>query len=208
MTFIHTIDEFKQNLVNRFSSSAWLEAIDFSKLVIVGGCVLNALCQVPFLDTKQQDINLIYYSNDAFEFENTMRATVDRLNGMLSASVKNQIKLESIPGTDRHNVFLPCNVTLNFSCPYVSNSKKPLSHILHNFDMDICQVAFTGKFLFPEIKFESIKAITNELFRRSNHVHVSILTSSFNEISYRLYLTCSNSKACMYTHSKILQERI
>ena len=52
MLFVHTIDEFKQNLATRFASDAWLGAIDFSKWVLVGGCVLNALCQTQFPDTN------------------------------------------------------------------------------------------------------------------------------------------------------------
>ncbi|CAF4459530.1 unnamed protein product, partial [Rotaria magnacalcarata] len=57
LTFVFTIDEFKQNLATHFSSALWLEAIDFSKLAIAGGCVLNAMCRSPFSDTKQQDVN-------------------------------------------------------------------------------------------------------------------------------------------------------
>ena len=151
MTFIHTVDEFKQNLAIRFSSATWLGAIDFTKLVIVGGCVLNALCRVPFPDTKKQDINLIYYANDTSDFENVIRTTVNLLNEMLSEDLKNQIKVENISGTVNYNVFLPCNVTLNICRAYTRNSKKPLSHILHNFDMDITQVAFTGKLLSLDI---------------------------------------------------------
>lgn len=124
MAFVHTIDEFKQNLANRFFSATWLESIDFSKLIIVGGCVLNALCRVPFPDTEQQDINLIYYADDTSDFANTIRTTVARLNAMLSADLKFQIKVERIPGTNHYNVFLPCNVTLNFSQTYMRNSKK------------------------------------------------------------------------------------
>lgn len=147
MAFVHTVDEFKQNLANRFSSATWLEAIDFAKLAIAGGCVLNALCRMPFPDTKKQDVNLIYYGDDASDFRNTIEATLNRLNEMFSADMKNQIKIENIPGTAHHNVFLPGNVILNFSKEYTRNSKKSLSHILHNFDIDISQVAFTGKSL-------------------------------------------------------------
>jgi hypothetical protein len=148
LIFVRTINEFIQNFATRFSSAAWLEAIDFSKLVIVGGCVLNALCQSPFPDTKEQDVNLIYYGDDLFDFETTVKATVNTLNKMVSADLMKEIKAEKVPGAPCYNVFLPCNVQLNFSWTSVGNSKNPLSHILHNFDMDICQVAFIGKFLF------------------------------------------------------------
>jgi hypothetical protein len=142
------MDEFKQNLATRFSSALWLEAIDFSKLIIAGGCVLNALCHSPFSDTKEQDVNLFYYANNPSDFERIVQSTVDILNKIISCDLMNAIKMEKVPGTSSYNVFLPCNVKLNFSATSTGNSKQPLSHILHNFDMDICQVAFTGNFLF------------------------------------------------------------
>ena len=148
LIFVRTVDKFKQNLASRFSSTLWLEAIDFSKLVIAGGCVLNALCRSPFSDTTEQDVNLFYCANDTSDFETVVQNTVEILNKIISLDLTSTIKMEKIPGASSYNVFLPCNVQLNFSSISTGNSKQPLSHILHNFDMDICQVAFTGDFLF------------------------------------------------------------
>ncbi len=142
------MEKFKQNLSTRFSSDAWLGAIDFSKWAIVGGCVLNALCQSSFPDTKQQDVNLVYYVHDILDFKKSIDVTVNNLNKMVSEDSTSAIKVEKIPGTPDYNVFLPCHVRLNFTWAAIGKSKNPLSHILHNFDMDICQVAFTGNFLF------------------------------------------------------------
>lgn len=139
------MNEFKKNLAIRFSSDAWLAAIDFSKWILVGGCVLNALCQLPFPDTKQQDVNLIYCANDIADFERSIEVIVDNLSKMAILGSVDKIKLEKIQGTPDYNVFLPGNVQLKFTWPVLGKSKNPLSHILHNFDMDICQVAFTGK---------------------------------------------------------------
>ena len=147
LLFVKTMDEFKKNFATRFSSLTWLNAIDFSKMAIVGGCVLNALCSSPFLDTKQQDINLIYYADDILDFHTTVETTIDALGKMIRPGPKGQIKLEKVPGAPSYHVFLPCDVRLNISWISIRNSKNPLSYILHNFDMDICQVAFTGKFL-------------------------------------------------------------
>jgi hypothetical protein len=151
-------------LATRFSSALWLEAIDFSKLVIVGGCVLDALCRSPFSDTKEQDVHLIYYADHTLDFEAIVQSTVNILNKRLFPDLTNTIKIEKVPGAPSYNVFLPCNVQLHFSSTSTGNSKQPLSHILHNFDMDICQVAFTGSFL----SFKQILVIffTYELFRR------------------------------------------
>lgn len=122
----------------------WLDAIDFSKLAIAGGCVLNALRLSPFVDTKEQDVNLIYCGNDSFDFERTINVTVKNLKKISKLDSMNHIEIEQIPGAPRYNVLLPCHVRLNFIWTPIHNSEKPLSHILHNFDMDICQVAFTG----------------------------------------------------------------
>ncbi|CAF1461479.1 unnamed protein product [Adineta ricciae] len=84
MTFVRTIDEFKMNMAVHFSSVLWLEAIDFSKFIIAGGCVLNSLYKLPFLDTKDQDINLIYYINNLCDFHATMQSTIDRIKHKIS----------------------------------------------------------------------------------------------------------------------------
>lgn len=153
MMFVDTINEFKQNLAVRFSSDAWLGAIDFSKWVLVGGCVLNALCRLPFPDTKQQDVNLMYYVNDILDFKKSIESIVDNLNKMTLPGSIDKIKLEKIPGTPDYNVFLPCSVQLKFTWAALGKSKNPLSHILHNFDIDICQVSFNGEYLYLLILF-------------------------------------------------------
>ena len=145
MAFVRTIQEFKRNLAARFSSNIWLGTIDFSKWAIVGGCVLNALCRSPFPDTKQQDINLVYHINDISDFKKSIDIIVDKLNQIFSQNLHNEIKVERIAGTPDYNVFLPDHAQLNFTWKPIGNSKYPLSHILHNFDMDICQIAFVGK---------------------------------------------------------------
>ncbi|CAF4903881.1 unnamed protein product [Rotaria magnacalcarata] len=130
--------------MTRFASNMWLEAIDFSKLAIVGGCVLNALCRSPFPDTKNQDVNLVYYVNDVLDFEKTIDTTIVNLNKMDSRDLTNVMKVKKAPGVPSYNVFLNCGIQLNISRQPICQSKNPLSHILHNFDMDICQVGFTA----------------------------------------------------------------
>jgi hypothetical protein len=153
MTFVRTVDEFKMNLAVRFSSVLWLEAIDFSKFVVAGGCVLNCLCKLAFPDTKDQDVNLIYYTETLSDFDITVQSTIHVLKKIIYKNPTNAIKVEKVPGLSCYNVFLPCNVQLNFSTISIGNSKQTISHILHNFDIDISQVAFTGSFLFLSNKF-------------------------------------------------------
>ena len=83
--------------------------------------------------------------NDILDFKKSIDLTVNNLNKMVPQDLRNEIKVERIPGTADYNVFLPCHVRLKFAWTGIGNSKNPLSHILHNFDIDICQVAFTGK---------------------------------------------------------------
>ena len=80
MTFVHTMEEIRQNLAVRFSSHAWLETIDFSKRAIIGECVLSTLCQSPFPDTQQQDINLVYYVDDILYFKESTDLTIHNLS--------------------------------------------------------------------------------------------------------------------------------
>ncbi|CAF2050749.1 unnamed protein product [Rotaria magnacalcarata] len=162
MTFVHTIKEFKHNLADRFLSDAWLRAIDFSKWAIVGGCVLNTLCRSPFSDTKQQDVNLVYYANDILDFKKSIDVTVSNLHKLVSQDLCNEIKVERIPGTPEYNVFLPCYVRLKFTWAAIGNSKNPLSHVLHSFDMDICQIAFTGDKIVSTFPF--LQALATKSF--------------------------------------------
>ena len=148
-----TLNEFQKNLATRFSSAEWLEAIDFSKFAIVGGCVINGLCQSPFPDTNQQDINLVYPANDGTDFEIAVMNVVTKLQTMTSKYLTHKIKVEKTPGLLRYDVLLPCGLQLNFLYTPIQYSKNPLSHILHNFDMDICQIAFIGNFIYFTTKW-------------------------------------------------------
>ncbi|CAF2057501.1 unnamed protein product, partial [Rotaria magnacalcarata] len=141
--FVVTQNEFRENLKTRFSSPEWFEAIDFSKFVIVGGGVVNALCQSPFPDSAEQDVNLISVAIDGIEFEAAVTTTINKLHAIALKHLKHQINVEKVTGSLNYNVSLPCGVTLNFLHKSSKNSKNPLLHILHNFDMDICQVAYT-----------------------------------------------------------------
>lgn len=156
ITFVHTMKEFKHNLATRFSSDDWLKAIDFSKWIIVGGCVLNALCKSSFLDIEQQDINLVNYKDNLIDFKMSVDTIFDNLYKTVPKDLQNKIKLEIAVDTLDYNIFLPCNIQLNLVCANTENSKEPLSDILHKFDMDICQVAFTGKYMRLLITFSLV----------------------------------------------------
>jgi hypothetical protein len=74
---------------------------------------------------------------------------VTKLNIVTSKYSKHEINIEKVhgPGLIRYDIYLPCGIKLNFfSTLLIENCQNPLSHILHNFDMDICQVAFKGSY--------------------------------------------------------------
>jgi hypothetical protein len=148
MAFVRSLDEFQHNLATRFSSNMWLPAINFSKLVIAGGCVVNALCDAPFPDTKEEDINLIYSLDNWIDFEETVTSAILKLKEMYEENLVTHVQVEKHPGVARYDVILPCGVRLNFLFEPARNSKFPLSHTLHHFDFDICQVAYNGPVLF------------------------------------------------------------
>ncbi|CAF1370220.1 unnamed protein product [Adineta steineri] len=145
LTFVSNFNEFRKNFDNRFSSVHWIDAIDFSKFLIVGGSVINALCQSPFIDTREQDINLIYPSAYPIEFEAAVMKCIDVLQNITSQYSKHQIIIEKTPGKLRFDIHLPCGVKLNFlyiTC--LEHRNNSLSSILDGFDIDLCQIAYTG----------------------------------------------------------------
>lgn len=149
ITSVSTFNEFRRNLDDRFLSVHWIDAIDFSKFVIVGGCVINALCQSPFPDTREQDINLIYPSAYPIEFVAAVMKCIDILRAITSQYSKHQIIVEQTPGSLRYDIHLPCGVRLNFL--YISSSEhcsNSLCPILNGFDIDLCQVAYTGSYSY------------------------------------------------------------
>ncbi|CAF1071091.1 unnamed protein product [Adineta ricciae] len=147
LTFVNTVDEFRYNLAVRFLSDTWLSAIDFSKLVIIGGSVLNALCTLPFPDTQEQDINLIYFSGDWSNFEETVLSTAAKLKEINQNKFTVDIEVKKNLGSCSYDLYLPHGVKLNLKFSPANNSNYPMSHILYELDIDICQVAYNGLFL-------------------------------------------------------------
>ena len=94
MTIVRAMTEFKQNFSTCLSLDVRLEATDFSKWTVVGGCVLNGLCQSRFPDTKEQDVNLVYYVNDILDFQKSIDITVKKLINIVSRILWNNIQVK------------------------------------------------------------------------------------------------------------------
>jgi hypothetical protein len=147
MKFVSTVNDFQRNLKIRFLSDTWIEAIDFEKLIIVGGCVVNALCQLPFPDAREQDINIINISNSLADSKKAIENVIQQLRIISSQYSHHQVKVEELSGPWHYNIFLPCGIKLNFTRVHAQCSANAISRMLYNFNMDVCQVAFTGNFI-------------------------------------------------------------
>ncbi|CAM4840983.1 unnamed protein product [Rotaria magnacalcarata] len=158
--FVNNIDDFRYNLATRFFSLQWLETIDFSKFAIVGSRVLNSLCRSPFGDTKEQDINFIYPARSCLDFEMAMLNGIAKLQKMQPMRLKHEFMVEKISGSLYYYISLSCGVKLNFYCTPAEKSKNPLSHVLHNLDMDIYQILPT----------HSLISIKNNRSKKMSHL--------------------------------------
>jgi hypothetical protein len=88
---------------------------------------------------------LISRSEQYNEFVTAVTNSIDILQVIANQYSKHQIIVSTTPGSLRYAVHLPCGVNLNFlHISPVQNCKNSLFSILNNFDMDLCQVAFTG----------------------------------------------------------------
>ncbi|CAF1251657.1 unnamed protein product [Adineta ricciae] len=172
LAIINTMDEFRHNLSVRFLANTWLSAIDFSKFIIVGGCVLNAFCNLPFPDTKEQDINLIFFSGNWENFDETVDSTVAKLKEMNQNRFTADIEIQKHIGTGSYDLILPNAIKINLKFDPAKNSSDPVSHILHKLDFDICQILYNGQSLLSTCSF--IEAITTKTFIMYNlHANIS-----------------------------------
>ena len=144
LSFVSIMDDFQANLTTRFAANEWIEAIDFTKFAIVGGCVLNALCHSPFPDTRHQDINIIYPTTDGASFNSAVYDALMKLRRMDALNKRKLFRFKQIQSTLQCFVYLSSGFTLNIVHVLCGDANNPLSHFVHNLDMDITQVAFVG----------------------------------------------------------------
>ncbi|CAF1687666.1 unnamed protein product, partial [Adineta ricciae] len=76
---------------------------------------------------------------------------------------KQEITIEQTPGSLRYDIHLPCGIKLNFF--YIAATqhfKNSLWSILNSFDIDLCQVGYTGKQLVSTFAF--LQAVATKSF--------------------------------------------
>ena len=70
---------------------------------------------------------------------------IDILREITAQYSKQEIIIEEIPGSRRYDIHLPCGIKLNFLYIFATeNLKNSLWSILNSFDIDLCQVGYTG----------------------------------------------------------------
>lgn len=183
MTFAKTLRQFQQNFATLFLSSEWLGAIDFSKFMIAGGSVVNALCNLRFPDTREQAINLFHVSSCGTNFASDVENTISRVESGCSIHMKHLIKVEKMPFLSRYDVVLPCGINLSFVSTPAASASDPMSHVLHNFDTDISQIAFTGNYLLSSSASQQSICVIN---RKQTPLHVCLFTSNGNEVLHHI----------------------
>jgi hypothetical protein len=132
------------NFENRFKSSVWIEAIDFNKFHISGGCIINSLCKQPFPDTAAEQVDINFNGDSFNEFDDAVANIFANLTSILSKN-DNHLHATLIKnGNGSYNAVLPFNIQLRFNFKNVPEKTDPVSYVLHSSDVDISQVAFTG----------------------------------------------------------------
>jgi hypothetical protein len=95
------------NFESRFKSSVWIEAIDFAKFHISGGCIVNSLCKQPFSDTSIEQVDINFNGNSFNEFDDAVANVFTNLTSTLS---ENGHRL-STSLIKKGQQYLQCNTT-------------------------------------------------------------------------------------------------
>ncbi|CAF1482333.1 unnamed protein product [Rotaria magnacalcarata] len=136
--------EFMKNFENRFKSSVWIEAIDFTKFHISGGCIVNSLCEQPFPDTNIEQIDINFNGNSFNEFDEVVANVFANLTLILSKNGHHLSAKLIKKSSSIYNAILPFDIKLKFNFKDVPEITNPVSFVLHSSGIDISQVAITG----------------------------------------------------------------
>jgi hypothetical protein len=133
------------NFESRFKSSVWIEAIDFAKFHISGGCIVNSLCKQPFSDTSIEQVDINFNGNSFNEFDDAVANVFTNLTSTLSENGHRLSTSLIKKGSSIYNAILPFDIKLHFDFKDVPEKTDSVSYVLHCSDLDVSQVAFTGE---------------------------------------------------------------
>ncbi|CAF1364671.1 unnamed protein product [Rotaria sordida] len=126
-SFVESIAEFMTNFATRFMSPMWIEAIDFTKFHISGGCIVNSLCKQPFPDTALEQVDINFNGNSFSEFEGAVANVFSNLTSILS---KNDHRLRATlikKSSSIYTAILPFDIKLRFNFKDVPEKTNPVS---------------------------------------------------------------------------------
>ncbi|CAF4578594.1 unnamed protein product [Rotaria sp. Silwood1] len=135
-SFVESIAEFMTNFATRFKSPMWIEAIDFTKFHISGGCIVNSLCKQPFPDTALEQVDINFNGNSLSEFEGAVANVFSNLTSILS---KNDHRLSATlikKSSSIYTAILPFDIKLRFNFKDVPEKTNPVSYVLYSSDLD------------------------------------------------------------------------
>ena len=144
LSYVESIAEFMMNFKIRFKSSVWIEAIDFTRFHISGGCIVNCLCKQPFPDTIIEKVDINFNGNSFDEFDEAVNSAFVNLASILSKNDRHLNATLVKKNKSVYNAILPFEIKLRFNFKDIPENTNPVSFVLHCSDLDISQVAFTG----------------------------------------------------------------
>ena len=153
LSFVATLAEFGINFERRFKSALWIEAIDFGKFHVAGGCIVNSLCKEPFPDIVHQQIDISFHGNSYSDFDDAVTKVFENLKSMLLRNDHQSSATLMKKGSGVYNTILPFGVQLRFNFKDIPQDANPVSYALHGSDIDVTQVAFTGQRKREEIDY-------------------------------------------------------
>lgn len=132
------------NFENRFKCSKWIEAINFDKFHIAGGCIVNSLCKQPFPDTGAEQVDINFNGDSFDEFDDAVANAFTNLTSIFSNNGQQLCITLLKKSNGTYNAILPFDIKLCFNFKNISDKANPVNYDLHRSDLDISQVAFTG----------------------------------------------------------------
>jgi hypothetical protein len=136
--------DFMTNFQTRFKYSLWIEAIDFNKFHISGGCIVNSLCNQPFPDTTTEEVDINFNGNSFEEFDDAVSNVFVNLASILSKNGHHLSATLIKKSNGSYNAILPFDTKLRFNFKDIPEKTNPVTYVLHSSDLDISQVVFTG----------------------------------------------------------------
>jgi hypothetical protein len=181
LSAVSSMDGFMANFDSCFKCSTWIEAIDFKKFHISGGCILHGLRNQMLPGAPNTPIDINFNGDSLDEFEDAVLTVFYNLASVLLKKGQSYATLNKT-NDGAFSVQLPFDVKLLFIFKDIPGTTDPVSYVLHSSDIDISQIAFTGQ------KAHEKRNITEHVPHRYAHlVHIRIPSSNGYKLVFMLH---------------------